>query len=121
MRELTIEEPGALLSSPPCTPHLSFRFSFLCGSSKGCVIAKINSTAARHHAVEILDLIQTDLLPKYSTHVKNLRAAGAIAKELPTLSGEALLQQQAKLNELLCEANVQQEAYKKANPGVGAS
>jgi hypothetical protein len=49
--------------------------------------------------------------PKYITPVKNLRAVIAVAKELPALSGEALLQQQARLNGLLSVANVQQEAY----------
>jgi hypothetical protein len=59
--------------------------------------------------------------PKYSTPVKNLRAAVAVAKELSSLSGEALCQQQARFNELLSEANMQQVAYKKANPDAGAS
>jgi hypothetical protein len=58
--------------------------------------------------------------PKYSTPVKNLRAAAAVAKELPALSGEALREQHVRLNDLLSEANAQLEAYKKANPGVGA-
>jgi hypothetical protein len=44
-----------------------------------------------------------------------------VAKELPVLSGEALREQQAWLNELLSEASKQQEAFKKANPGAGAS
>jgi hypothetical protein len=56
--------------------------------------------------------------PKYSSQAKNLRAA---AKELPILSGEALREQQARLNKLLSKENKQQEAFKKANPGVGAS
>jgi hypothetical protein len=34
---------------------------------------------------------------------------------------EALREQQARLNELLSEANKQQEAFNKANPGAGAS
>jgi hypothetical protein len=59
--------------------------------------------------------------PKYSTSIKNLRAAAAVAKELPALSGEALLQHQSHLNDLLSEANVHQEAYKKVNPSAGAS
>jgi hypothetical protein len=59
--------------------------------------------------------------PKYSTPVNNLRAATAVAKELHALSGEALHQRQARHNDLLSEANVQQEAYRKANPDAGAS
>jgi hypothetical protein len=59
--------------------------------------------------------------PKYSSPTKNLRAAAAVAKELPVLSGEALREQQARLNKLLSEANAQQEAFKKANPGADAS
>jgi hypothetical protein len=43
--------------------------------------------------------------PKYSSPVKNLRAAAEVAKELPALSGEALREQQAWLNDLLSEAN----------------
>jgi hypothetical protein len=53
--------------------------------------------------------------------VKNLRATAEVAKELSSLSGEALREQQARLNQLLYEANKQQEAFKKANPGAGAS
>jgi hypothetical protein len=53
--------------------------------------------------------------------VKNLRAAAVVANELSSLSGEALREQQAQLNQLLSEASKQQEAFKKANPGVGAS
>jgi hypothetical protein len=43
--------------------------------------------------------------PKYSSPVKNLRAAAEVAKELPALSGEALRDQQARLNHLLSKAN----------------
>jgi hypothetical protein len=46
-------------------------------------------------------------MPKYSSPVKNLRAAVELAKELPTLSGEALREQQARLNHLLSEASKQ--------------
>jgi hypothetical protein len=46
-------------------------------------------------------------MPKYSSPVKNLRAAAEVAKELPTLSGEALREQQARLNHLLSEASKQ--------------
>jgi hypothetical protein len=65
----------------------------------------------------------TSTLPKviYSSPVKNLRAAAEVAKELSSLSGEALREQQARLNQLLSEASKQQEAFKKANPGAGAS
>jgi hypothetical protein len=35
---------------------------------------------------------------------------------LPSLSGEALREQQARLNHLLSEASKQQEAFKRANP-----
>jgi hypothetical protein len=45
--------------------------------------------------------------PKYSSPVKNLRAVAEVAKELPTLSGEALREQQARLNHLLSEASKQ--------------
>jgi hypothetical protein len=57
----------------------------------------------------------------YSSLVKNLRAAAEVAKDLSSLSGEALREQQAWLNHLLSEATKQQEAFKKANPGAGAS
>jgi hypothetical protein len=57
----------------------------------------------------------------YSSPVKNLRAAAEVAKELSSLSSEALHEQQARLNQLLSEASKQQEAFKKANPGAGAS
>jgi hypothetical protein len=65
----------------------------------------------------------TSTMPKviYSSPVKNLRAAVEVAKELSSLSGEALCEQQARLNQLLSEASKQQEAFKKANPGAGAS
>jgi hypothetical protein len=65
----------------------------------------------------------TSTLPKviYSSPVKNLRAAAEVAMELSSLSGEALREQQARLNQLLSEASKQQEAFKKANPGAGAS
>jgi hypothetical protein len=53
--------------------------------------------------------------------VKNLRDAAEVAKDLSYLSGEALCEQQAWLNQLLSEATKQQEAFKKANPGAGAS
>jgi hypothetical protein len=62
-------------------------------------------------------------MPKvvYSSPVKNLRAAAEVAKDLSNLSGEALHEQQAQLNHLLPKATKQQEAFKKANPGAGAS
>jgi hypothetical protein len=65
----------------------------------------------------------TSTLPKviYISPVKNLRATAEVAKDLSCLSGEALLEQQARLNQLLSEATKQQEAFKKANPGAGAS
>jgi hypothetical protein len=53
--------------------------------------------------------------------VKNLRVAAEVAKDLANLSGEALHEQQARLNHLLSEATKQQEAFKKENPGAGAS
>jgi hypothetical protein len=43
----------------------------------------------------------------YSSPVKNLRAAAEVAKELSCLSGEALREQQARLNQLLSEASKQ--------------
>jgi hypothetical protein len=51
----------------------------------------------------------TSTLPKviYSSPVKNLRAAAEVAKELSSLSGEALREQQARLNQLLSEASKQ--------------
>jgi hypothetical protein len=65
----------------------------------------------------------TSTLPKviYSSPVKNLRAAAEVAKDLSSLSGEALREQEARLNHLLSEATKQQEAFKKANLGAGAS
>jgi hypothetical protein len=65
----------------------------------------------------------TSTMPKviYSSPVRNLRAAAEVAKELSSLSGEALREQQARLNQLLSEPSKQQEAFKKANLGVGAS
>jgi hypothetical protein len=65
----------------------------------------------------------TSIVPKvvYSSPVKNLRAAAEVAKDLSNLSGEALREQQARLNHLLSEATKQQEAFEKANPGAGAS
>jgi hypothetical protein len=57
----------------------------------------------------------------YISPIKNLRAAAEVAKELSSLSGEALREQQARLNQLLSEASKQQEAFKKANPVAGAS
>jgi hypothetical protein len=53
--------------------------------------------------------------------VKNLRAAAEVAKDLSNLSGEALREQQARFNHLLSEATKQQEAFKKAKLGAGAS
>jgi hypothetical protein len=65
----------------------------------------------------------TSTVPKvvYSSPVKNLRAVAEVAKDLSDLSGEALREQQARLNHLLSEATKQQEAFKKENPGAGAS
>jgi hypothetical protein len=65
----------------------------------------------------------TSTLPNviYSSPVKNLSAAAEVAKDLSCLSGKALHEQQARLNQLLSEATKQQEAFKKANPGAGAS
>jgi hypothetical protein len=65
----------------------------------------------------------TSTLPKviYSSPVKNLRAAAEVAKDLSSLSSEALREQQAQLNQLLSEATKQHEAFKKANPGADAS
>jgi hypothetical protein len=65
----------------------------------------------------------TSIVPKvvYSSPVKNLRAAAEVAKDLSSLSSEALREQQARLNHLLSKATKQQEAFKKANPGAGAS
>jgi hypothetical protein len=62
----------------------------------------------------------TSTLPKviYSSLVKNLRAVAEVAKDLSYLSDKALCEQQARLNQLLSEATKQQEAFKKANPGV---
>jgi hypothetical protein len=65
----------------------------------------------------------TSTVPKviYSSPVKNLRAAAEVAKELSSLSGKALHEQQARLNQLLSEPSKQQEAFKKATLGAGAS
>jgi hypothetical protein len=65
----------------------------------------------------------TSTVPKvvYSSPVKNLRAAAEVAMDFSNLSGEALREQQARLNHLLAEATKQQEAFKKANPGAEAS
>ena len=63
----------------------------------------------------------SDERPKYSTPAKNLRAAGAAAAELSTLSGEALHKQQIRVNELLIIANRQNEAYLKAHAGAAGS
>jgi hypothetical protein len=51
----------------------------------------------------------TSTLPKvvYSSPVKNLRVAAEVVKNLSSLSGEALCEQQAWLNQLLCEATKQ--------------
>jgi hypothetical protein len=57
----------------------------------------------------------------YSSPVKNLIAAAVVANDLSRFSGEALREQQARLNQLLSEATKQQEAFKKVNPGAGAS
>jgi hypothetical protein len=57
----------------------------------------------------------------YSSPGKNLRAAAEVAKDLSCLSDEALREQQSRLNQLFSEATKQQEAFKKANPGAGAS
>jgi hypothetical protein len=74
-----------------------------------------NSRAKTHSA--------TSTAPKiiYSSPVKNLRAAADVDKELSSLSGEAQREQQARLNQLLSEASKQHEAFKKGNPGAGAS
>jgi hypothetical protein len=52
---------------------------------------------------------ETSTLPKvnYSSLVKNLRAAAEVAKDSSSLSGEALHEQQARLNQLLSEATKQ--------------
>jgi hypothetical protein len=65
----------------------------------------------------------TSTVPKviYSSPVKNLRAAAEVAKELSSLSSEALREQQTRLNQLLSEASKQQEAFKKAKLGADAS
>jgi hypothetical protein len=49
----------------------------------------------------------TSTMPKviYSSPVKNLRVAAEVAKELSSLSDEALREQQAQLNQLLSEAS----------------
>jgi hypothetical protein len=57
----------------------------------------------------------------YNSPVKNLRAVAEVAKDLSSLSGEALREQKARLNHLLSEATMQQEAFKKANLGARAS
>ena len=59
--------------------------------------------------------------PMYSSPAKNLRAALAAAEELPHLSGEALLKQQARLNKLLSTANKMNDKMAKANPVAGGS
>ena len=59
--------------------------------------------------------------PKYSSPVKNLRAAKAAAAELSSLTGEALRKQQGRVQELLDIANKQNIEIKKKNPEAGAS
>jgi len=59
--------------------------------------------------------------PKYSTPVKNLRAAKAAAAELSSLTGEALRKQQGRVQELIDIAEQQNIEIKKKNPEAGAS
>ena len=59
--------------------------------------------------------------PKYSSPGKNLRAADAAAAELPNLTGEARARQQDRVNELVRTAARQNDAFRKANPGVATS
>jgi hypothetical protein len=51
----------------------------------------------------------TSTVPKmiYSSPVKNLRAAAKVAKDMSSLSSEALREQQARFNQLLSEASKQ--------------
>ena len=56
----------------------------------------------------------------YSSPAKTLRAAEAAMAELARLSGEALRKQQERVNELVIEANRQNKAFKKKNPGAGS-
>ena len=58
--------------------------------------------------------------PVYSSPAKTLRAAEAAMAELAGLSGEALRKQQERVNELVIEANRQNQAFKKKNPGAGS-
>ena len=59
--------------------------------------------------------------PRYSSSAKTLRAADAARAELSGLTGEARRRHQERVNELVAEARVQNEAFQKANPGVGGS
>jgi hypothetical protein len=68
-------------------------------------------TRTRAHSATSTVLARTK--PIYSSPVKNHRAAADVAKELSSLSGEALRERQARLNQLLSEASKQQEAFKK--------
>ena len=78
------------------------------------------SRDARAKTVVSASVVSADKL-KYNTPAKNLRAAQAAAAELPSLSGEVLRRQQARVNELIEIANKQNEEYLWANPGAGAS
>ena len=61
------------------------------------------------------------LAPKYDTPAKNMRAALAAAEELPNLTGDALLKQQARVTELLAIANRQNQKMAKKTNVAGAS
>ena len=57
--------------------------------------------------------------PKYSSPAKTLRAADAARVEISGLTREAQRRQQDRVNELIAEARVQNEAFQKANPVAG--
>ena len=61
------------------------------------------------------------LAPKYDTPAKNMRAALAAAEELPNLTGDALLKQQAWVTQLLATANRQNQKMAKKTNVAGAS
>ena len=59
--------------------------------------------------------------PMYSSPAKTLRAADAARAELSGLTGEARRRQQDRVNELVAEERVQNEAFQKANPAAEGS
>ena len=81
--------------------------------------AKVAESSTRDTSVS--GRYTSTLEPKYSTPAKNMRAARAAAEELPHLTGDALLKQQARVTELLAVANRQTKKLAKKFPTAGAS